>query len=202
MATDAGWCGQCLRRLDEEAPSDAEATAEPAPVGVRAAGAAPRGEPTWTCPTCEHVNAIALERCETCGTPFGRLFAEPETSVEIAPARALVWSIVLPGLGHWMAGRRAEGVARIVLFAWTLGTVLVLLASGIEDGLGRAGVLLGLFAVAAAVLHVVSAVDAWRIASGEEPLVGSRTLLWASVGLVVVSMLLATLLSLPVARGG
>jgi hypothetical protein len=32
--------------------------------------------------------------------------------------------------------------------------------------------------------------------------VSSRTLLWASVVLVVVSVLLATLLALPAARGG
>lgn len=197
VAADAEWCGQCLRPLRDERPPEPE----PAPI-ARPQTATPGGEPTWTCPTCEHVNVLVLERCEACGTPFARLFAEPEPVVEIAPSRALGWSLLVPGLGHWMAGRRADGVARMVLFGWTFGTCLVLLVSGSDGGLGRAGVLLGLFAAAAVALYVLSAVDAWRIAAGQDPIVRSRTLLWASVGLVVVSVVLATLLSLPVARGG
>jgi hypothetical protein len=43
----------------------------------------------------------------------------------------------------------------------------------------------------------LSAIDAYRIASGEEPLVSSRGLLWASAGLVVLSVLIARFVTLP-----
>jgi hypothetical protein len=148
------------------------------------------------------VNAIELERCEVCGTPFAQLFAEPEARVEIPPSRAVGWSLLFPGLGHWMAGHKADGVARMALFAWTFGASVFLFLSRSGGGLGRGGALLGLFAVAAVAVYAVSAIDARRIAAGDEPAVSSRTLLWASVGLVVVSVVLATLLALPVTRGG
>lgn len=211
VAADAEWCGQCLRPLREEpAPSrelsrlrrvltgNGQGTAS---AGSPAPLRAPEG-PTWTCPACEHVNAIELDRCEVCGTPFARLFAEPEPAVEIAPSRALAWSLLLPGLGHWKAGRRLDGVARSVLFAWTLGTVIVLLStrSG-GQGFGRVAPLFLVFLAAALGLYVVSATDAYRIAGGQVPVVSSRVLLWAAVVLVVASVLLATMLALSAARG-
>ena len=156
----------------------------------------------WVCPACEHENALDLDRCDRCGTPFAALFAEPEEPVVVAPSRAMAWSLLLPGLGHWMLGRKLDGIARMVLFLWTAGTVLVLLTSRSgQGGLGSAALLLLLFLVATVALYVTSAIDARRIASGDDPSVGSRMLLWAAVGLVVVSVLLATVLALPAARG-
>jgi hypothetical protein len=173
------------------------------PVGVAPAQPGQReGVPTWTCPSCDHVNAIELDRCEVCGTPFAQLFAEPETRVEISSARAVGWSLLLPGLGHWMAGRKLDGVARMALFVWTFGAVVVLFLSRSSGGLGKGGALLGLYGVSAVGVYAISAIDARRIAAGEEPVVSSRVLLWASVGLVVVSVVLATLLALPITRGG
>jgi len=160
------------------------------------------GVPTWVCPACERENAIAADRCEICGTSFAQLFAEPERRVEIDPSRALRWSLLLPGLGHWMVGHRLDGVARMVLFAWTFGTVVLLALTRSGGSLGSAGALFALYAVSAITLYGVSAIDARRVATGEDPLVPSRTLLWASVVLVVASVLLATVLSLPALRGG
>lgn len=154
------------------------------------------------CPACEHENAIALDRCEVCGTPFAHLFAEPERRPEISPSRAMGWSLLLPGLGHWMAGRRFDGVARMVLFAWTFGTVITLLVARSGGGLGSTVTLVAVFGASAVAVYAVSAVDARRVAADETPVVSSRVLLWASVGLVVVSILLATVLALPAARGG
>jgi hypothetical protein len=162
-----------------------------------------KGEPTWTCPACETPNAIDLDRCGVCGTPFASLFAEPEPPRRIEPSRAFAWSLLLPGLGHWKAGRKLEGAARMVLCVWTLGTVVVLLtARSGRGGLGPAGPLVWLFAVATLVLWVTSAVDARRVAGGEPPLVSSRQLLWAVVGLVIASVVLATVLTLPLGRSG
>jgi len=196
VAADAEWCGQCLLPLRAPEPEPEPQARAP----VRPAREGGRSEPTWACPTCEHENPIALERCEVCGTPFARLFTEPEPEMRIPASSAMAWSLAWPGLGHYRAGRRIDGVARMVLFAWTFGTVLVLLVS--RAGLGRGAPLLGLYAVASLGLYVLSAVDARRVAAGEEPVVGSRPLLWASVALVVLSIVLATLLTLPVARGG
>jgi hypothetical protein len=200
VALDAEWCGQCLRRLDR--PPGAEPERGPAPVRATPAAEGERaGEPTWACPACEHENAIALDRCEVCGTPFAQLFAEPERRVEIDPAAAFRWSLLFPGLGHWKAGYRLDGLARMVLFVWTFGTVLVLLATR-SAGIGTGGALLALYAVSAVAVYVVSAIDARRVASRLEPMVSSRVLLWASVVLVVLSVLMATVLSLPALRSG
>jgi len=156
------------------------------------------GEPRWTCPVCEHVNPLAHDRCERCDTPFARLFAEPEATVEVDPARAMAWSILLPGLGHWMVGRTLDGVARMVLFAWVFGTLVVLVVSGVS---GATLPIFLLYLVALIALEVTSAADARRVAAGDEPLVSSRTLLWGAVALIGGSVLLATFLALPAARG-
>jgi hypothetical protein len=42
--------------------------------------------------------------------------------------------------------------------------------------------------------------DAYRIAKGEDPVVSTRMLLWGSAALVVLSTLIATLVTLPAAR--
>lgn len=201
VSQDAEWCGQCFTTLRRAEPPEPEPPAEP----VVRRGSAPtgEGEPSWTCPACEAANPISADRCAVCGTAFAQLFAEPKPRVEIPPSRALAWSLLLPGLGHWKAGRAFEGIARMVLFGWTFGTVVVIGAarSG-RGGLGPVAPLFGLFLLACLALYVTSAIDARRIASGEEPLVSSRLLLWASVGLVLLSTVLATLLTLTAARGG
>jgi len=58
-----------------------------------------------------------------------------------------------------------------------------------------------LYLVALIALEVTSAADARRVAAGDEPLVSSRTLLWGAVALIGGSVLLATFLALPAARG-
>jgi hypothetical protein len=216
VSASAEWCGQCYQPLRPPAggapASDpelarlagSEDVGEPEPAAgreepVRAA----RSEPTWTCPVCDTPNAIDLDRCGVCGTPFASLFAEPEPSHRIEPSHAFAWSLLLPGLGHWKAGRKLEGVARMVLCAWTLGTVVVFLTSRSgTGGLGPAAPLVWLFAVATLVLWATSAVDARRSAAGDPPLVSSRQLLWAVIGLVIVSVMLATVLTLPLGRSG
>ena len=155
----------------------------------------------WNCPVCGEGNAMSEDRCTACGTPFARLFQEPERRPDLQPGTAVGLSALWPGLGHWKLGRRLDGVARMVLFVWTFGTVLVLAFSRSGGGLGALTSLFLLFVVATLLLWVLSALDSYRIASHEEPLVGSRTLLWGAVALVVVSALLATIVAFPAARG-
>jgi ribosomal protein L40E len=204
VSEDAEWCGQCFSTLRPPGSPDSPGPeTRPAPVTRREPMPTAEGEPSWTCPTCDAANPISASNCGVCGTAFAQLFAEPKERVEIRPTRALAWSLLLPGLGHWRAGRAFDGVARMVLFAWTFGTLVVIaLSRAGKGGLGKTAPLFGLFLVASLGLYVTSALDAYRITSGEQPLVSSRVLLWASVGLVLLSTMLATLLTLTATRGG
>lgn len=213
VAPDAEWCGQCFASL------------APSPVG-RAGGAAgdrvaalsgsrlatittpgggsvevAEGKATWDCAVCGDRNPIERSFCGTCQTPFARLFERPEERVQIQPRTAALWSLAFAGLGHWKAGRRPDGVARMVLFAWTLGTVVVVLASRSGAGFGSTISLFVLYLGASTTIYVLSAVDAYRAADELPPLVSSRVLLWASAALVLASIALATFITLPAARG-
>jgi len=194
VSIDADWCGQCYAPLRPRAP-------EPRPDEVAAGKLEVEdGRLSWTCPVCER-NPIEGSVCPVCGTPFARLFEEPEPVPHVEPQTAAVWSLVLPGLGHWKVGRRPDALARMVLFAWTFGTMAVLLASRFgKGGLGPTFALFILFAAAAAAVYVLSAVDAYRAAAGDPPLVSARALLWGSAALVVLSVLIASFVTLPAAR--
>lgn len=206
VSATAEWCGQCFTPLGTEGlvdpgtgPATVTATAERP--GIPSAIEVDDGRPTWVCPACEARNPIEAALCATCGTPFSRLLQDPVRSPEIEPQTAAIWSMVYPGLGHWKLGRRADAVARVVMFSWSLGTLLILLVSRFgKGGLGPTFPLVVLFLGAASALYASSAIDAYRLASGDPPLVSSRALLWASAGLVVLSVLIASLVTLPAAR--
>jgi hypothetical protein len=165
--------------------------------GVEVAG----GTATWDCPVCETRNPIEASECSACGASFARLFQSPEDArPSVDPKTAALWSLAFAGLGHWRVGLRAEGVARMILFAWTLGTVVVILVSS-GGGFGSGWSLFGLYAIAAVGIYVLSAVDAYRVAGGLDPLVPSRMLLWSSAVLILLSIVLATFVTIPAARG-
>jgi ribosomal protein L40E len=206
VSSEADWCGQCFAILRPAAATTARTSGtlepattseDPARGGLEIEG----GRPTWTCPACEARNPIEAGVCETCGTPFARLFQEEDARPEMDPQSAAVWSMVFPGLGHWKLGRKADAIARFAMFGWSFGALMILVVSRIgKGGFGPTFPLFVLFAFASATIYVLSAVDAYRIASGEEPLINSRTLLWASAGLVVLSVLIASFVTLPSAR--
>lgn len=207
VSAGAEWCGQCFTPLGRTDVGDHTDRARDGGVHAGSVSATARGlevrqgKPAWTCPVCEAQNPIEAAACSTCGTPFARLFEEPADRPIVDPQSAAAWSMALPGLGHWKLGRRADAVARVVMFAWAFGALLVLLVSRFgSGGLGPTLPLFLLFLGSAVAIYVLSAVDAYRIASGETPLVGSRTLLWASAGVVVLSVLLASFVTLPAAR--
>ena len=227
VSADAGWCGQCYAPLKAapkepdavppigetsaaegetrgEGPGEEpEATATAAEASKVVPLQARKGEPAWPCPVCDNRNPIELDVCAACGTPFARLLQEPERRPEISPQSALLSSLVFPGLGHWKCGKPFDGLARAVLFAWTLATVVVIaLSRSGKDGFGATIGLLGLFLVATVLLYALSALDAHRIASGESELVTSRILLWGSAGLMLLAAIVATLITLPALQGG
>jgi hypothetical protein len=158
------------------------------------------GTATWGCPVCGDRNPMDASLCATCQTPFARLFEAPASREEIEPKAAAGWSLLFPGLGHWKAGARADAVARFVLGAWTLGTVLIMLVSRPAGGFGTSFPLFLLYAGSAVGLYTESAVDAQRVAAGLDPLVSSRTLMWFAAGLVLGSIVLATFVTLPATR--
>jgi hypothetical protein len=153
------------------------------------------------CPACETRNPIEASLCSVCSTPFGRLFEEPEERPRVDPQTAAVWSMVYPGLGHWRLGRKGDAVARFAMFGWAFGALVILLVSRFgKGGLGPTYPLFLVFLLAAVTIYVLSAVDAYRIAADDPPIVSSRALLWGSVGLIVLSILIATFVTLPAAR--
>jgi hypothetical protein len=209
---DAEWCGQCLTVLAEPARSATVGPVEvrqPGPSGNGAAldsvtlgSPAPPTElghaiendramaegPSWTCPACGEGNPLALDECTVCGTPFKALFRGEERQVNLDPRSATTSSLLLPGLGHIRLGRVAEGVARLVLFAWAVATAAMVVLSAPAEGLGPLGLLAAMFVAAALVVYVLSAVDARRAAEGLEPVLSTRALLYGSAGLVLLSM--------------
>jgi hypothetical protein len=210
VAADAEWCGQCLASLREPAAAGSPAASKPpasssagTPARRFAVGAGRGRASVWRCPTCDAENGLDADECRVCGTPFGRLFEEAPRPSAVSPAGAAAWSLVLPGLGHWLAGRRADAIARFVLASWIAGVLVVLVGGRFgENGFGSVALLVALFAVAAVALWSEAAVDARRAAAGRAPVVSARAMLWACVALVGLSILLATVLAMPAVRLG
>jgi hypothetical protein len=95
--------------------------------------------------------------------------------------------LLFPGLGHRLIpGREVDGFARGVLFAMLLIATLMLGFSGVF-----AGAVLFLFLVyltASVAVYLLTALEAARLAEGGEPLVSSRALLWATVAILLLSI--------------
>jgi TM2 domain-containing membrane protein YozV len=143
--------------------------------------------PTWPCAVCETENDLELEQCTRCGAPFSRLFEPDEPGERIDSRSAFVRSLIFPGLGQIAVGNPGDGVARIVLFLWSLGTALLLLLShgSVSSSLKPTGLLFLLVAVG---LYLVSAVDASRVASRGAPLLSPRGMLYGTIGMILLSV--------------
>jgi hypothetical protein len=174
-------------------PAVAIPQAPPPPVPVER-GPEPEAAPSpearravWTCPVCAHPNDLELHLCATCATPFTKLFEEQLERPDVDPRSAAKWSLVFPGLGHARIGRTAEGVSRAVLFVWSLGTALLMLLSQ-APGLGFIKGLAVVFLLAALLAYALAAVDAFRQAAGDDPVLTPRSLLYGTAGLVIMSV--------------
>jgi hypothetical protein len=140
----------------------------------------------WPCPVCGNDNAIELDACAVCGTPFATLMRADEKPLSVEPRDALKWSLIYPGLGHRRVGRSADGLARGVLFGVLLALTLLLGTSGL--GSSVLVMAFGLYAVLTLLVYVGSAVEAYQLAEGGDVLLSSRGLLWATVGVILVSV--------------
>ena len=212
----AEWCGQCF--TDLRSPQSSRAQAEPrievpagvtgadhpnghqpdarTPVGGETPVATDPSDAGWPCAACGRRNPMEASVCLSCGTPFGRGFEEPEASPSISPGSAVKWSLLYPGLGHLKAGRIADAVARAVVFTWPFLTGLLFLSAHPTGRLGLIGALGLVFLGAAALLYVAIAMDAGRVANGDEPMISNRALLWIAAGIVLCSVASAAVIGL------
>ncbi len=218
VGADAEWCTQCFTRLDTgtapevkpgaeaggEARTPDEVVGDAAPLSERETRPASPTRPkadlgermihsrgdsiVWDCPACGTENPIDSPLCSACGTPFRRVLQDPEEVIEVDPGRAAMWSLVFPGAGHFVIGRRGEGIARGVVFAFALLTGLVSLGA-VTRGSGGLYLLLMVVALgAAAGLYVISTLDAGRAASRLPPLLPSRVLMYGGITLMLASL--------------
>jgi hypothetical protein len=167
--------------------------AEPAPA---AAGGAHRdvrdrgGVVEWRCRRCEAWSPLLSSTCVTCGGPregFGE-DTPPDPARVPDVSVLLAVSVVLPGVGHLLAGRSGTGVARLALWLLWLGPGL----PAVLGAQAAVAALPGLVLLAgAAVLWAATLVDVQRLAGGDGPeVLTSRRLLWL-VGAVVAGAVLA-----------
>lgn len=155
----------------------------------------------WACPQCDLENPLEASACVRCGTAFRDLFEEGPVQPSVDPGRAAALSLMFPGLGHRALGRGAEGLARAVVFLWTIGMGLAIFfsAGGVNAGPFRALLLL-LFA-AAAIVYATTAADARRVARGEAPIMTSRMLLYGSTGLMFLIVVMLVVSGMRASQG-
>lgn len=214
----AAWCGMCFTPVEvaesqapEEQPepdpaSDPEPDPKPARTGVATTSGgepgredesvttvdAPSKVPMWPCPVCETRNPIALDYCATCGASFAALMRQEPAQAKVDPHDAFRRSLLFPGLGHRMVpGRSIDGFSRGVLFGMLLIATLLLGFSGVHAG--AVFFLFLLYLLATVLVYLVSAFEASRLAQGGEPVVSSRTLLWTTVGILLLSVVVVSL---------
>jgi hypothetical protein len=200
----AAWCGMCFEpvapeRAAEPEPqpeAEPEPEAEPGtpavPVATTVAEPDAPAVPMWPCPVCDARNPMELDFCATCGASFASLMRQETARVHVDPRAAFRRSLMFPGLGHRMIpGREVDGFARGVLFAMLLIATLMLGFSGVHAGAVQ--FLFLVYLTSSVLVYVLTAFEASRLAEGGEPLVSSRVLLWATVGILIMSIIVVAL---------
>ena len=183
VTADATWCGQCFASL--ERPREPERRPGP-PAPLPAA----EGEPvaaTWPCVVCGELNPIESDACTACGTPFASMMRLDAATERGTPRDAVAWSLIYPGLGHRKAGLPLDGLARGILFTMTFGMALLIGVGGVRAG--PIFVLFLLYLLLALGVYGGSAYEAYRVAQGGSLLVPSRPLMWATVALMLLSVI-------------
>ena len=184
VTTDAAWCGQCFASLEVPKAPTGRPARPPAPIPST------EGEgrvATWPCVVCGENNPIEADACTVCGTPFAAMMRSEGPRERGSPRDALAWSLIYPGLGHRKAGLPLDGLARGILFAMTFGMALLIGLGGVRSGPIFA--LFVMYLILALVVYGGSAYEAHRVARGGGLLLPSRPLMWATVGLTLLSVI-------------
>lgn len=209
VSADAEWCGQCFSDLRPRpvpaVPAQPPAEVVAAPSGVAAPAPAddavpPPGpdapaaeQPFWPCTVCGEHNPIAVDVCDTCGTPFVAVMRGTPTR-NVDPAAARRRSMLFPGAGHTLLGYGTDGFARGCLFVVSLAVALFLLT-----GAPHTPAILFVVVVCVGLaggVYVVSLLEIDGLAERGALLVPSKYLLWT---LVVVMFLVVGAIGLSVA---
>jgi len=225
----AEWCSQCYASLRPPEPVEV-APPEPAPAEVAPTAGAPDSQVAdsqvdgsqvvgyvsddgrfrrtedgldWRCEVCDSWNPIERTTCATCGEGFGRSIAEPAPDPAAAVDRsvALLTSAALPGWGHYLMGRKAQGIARGALFiTWFVGGVLLLgSALRADQSITPALPLL----LGAVLLWGLTMLDVVTVHTGRgRELLQPRTLLWLTVSVIGMTVLSFTAAALSVTSTG
>jgi hypothetical protein len=183
-ADGADWCSQCYAPLGGATPPPAvETSTSSAPArDVRTVG----DEVEWRCARCRSWAPLLAEVCTTCGAPRTG-FGEPARRPGPQPqdrGRLVAASVLLPGLGHLLAGRVGTGVARLLLgLSWAAGGLAIARSAGAAGGILPAVPLL----LGATIVWAASIRDAAVLGDGQELL---RPKVLAGLTVAVVGTLL------------
>jgi hypothetical protein len=183
-ADGADWCTQCYAPLGGATPPpEVETSTDLAPSrDVRTVG----DEVEWRCARCRSWAPLLAEACTTCGAPRTG-FGEPARRPGPQPqdrGRLVAASVLLPGLGHLLAGRVGTGVARLLLgLSWAAGGLAIARSAGTEGRILPAVPLL----LGAIIVWAASIRDAAVLGDGPELL---RPKVLAGVTVAVVGTLL------------
>jgi hypothetical protein len=125
---DATWCTQCYADVrPRPVPEPSAGTNEAARPAVPDQHATPQrpaapvdrdvrdrdGVVEWRCAACDGWTELESPTCAVCGSPrrgFGELAAAPARST--SEGAIVGASLLVPGLGHMLAGRYGTGIAR------------------------------------------------------------------------------------------
>lgn len=151
---------------------------------------------TWRCAVCDNDNPLALQTCSVCGASFAETVKPKVERPERDPNTAALYSLFMPGAGHWYVGMKGQAVARALVGVEIVIVTLIMAVSG-PAGLA---VLLGLLAFG---MWGVTAHDAYREARNESDsvLIKDRVLLYLVLGVLALIMIAVVFTGLQ-ARGG
>ena len=148
------------------------------------------GDPTWICPACDTPNQIEATACSRCGSAFTSFLSEGREARATKPVprgRAVALTAIVPGLGHWSMGRAGLGLARGLLYVWTLGLSLLLLIRPPAAGGAVVRLVGGLFLLAAVGVWMLAMMETMRLVEGDDrPVIPPNALTWVAAGLSVI----------------
>lgn len=203
----ADWCSQCyadLRPEPEREPEPGLGSVDRAPAAdgdPAGGGPADAGETEtlvtgggrfrrtgeeleWRCAVCGEWNALGSGACTVCGTAFGRTLGQgdEEELKDVDQGTVVLASGLMPGAGHILLGRTAQGATRATIFLFCLigGYLLLRSAAATGQSLFPAfPLLLGAF-----VMWAGSIYDALAVTSRQPELLTPRVLVWLVIGVV------------------
>jgi ribosomal protein L40E len=183
----AGWCGQCHRRFGgPDAGERPDAGVQSDAIRPRPAIRKRDDALVWTCPACDAENPIDATACARCGSDFAAFFREPRPAFRsgVPSGTATILTALLPGLGHWVHRARRPAVLRGLLYLWSAGIAILLLARPPTAGRAIVRGVGIIFALSAAGVWLLSMLETMRLSEGDDrPVVPPRALTWFSAAL-------------------